>query len=530
MPEKSRIFFYSLLALFLSATVLHFQYFIGHDGVWYARMAQNLFAGKGIAVNPGEPYFDHPPFYPFLIGCANLLFKDLEFSGHWVSTMAFALTVIPFFYLARSIYPENSADWASLLYATNGFLLIHSNMVLAESVFIFFIVMQIYLVHLTFQNDGNSTRMGILIGLVAGLAYLIRPEGLIFYSAGLSAILLLDPKPFARRLHVILISLPVFLLCYLPYLAWIHQVTHKWQMSAAITEIFVKRQMDLSYPAGYLEAKKIYQGLTEDKTRLKLDELKENFSLRNYFRKDRFVMIRAGLSSIPWRFLEFNKYFYGGLGVFFAGAGWLSVPWDARRKRSEFMFLIFLSTVFPQFFGIFHPKRYLLYYPIFLIWVGEGVEIFRRWFRESFHQGERASRVAAFAMCLFLSLPSAVYIRHCLAEAPMPLEYKTLGIWMKQNLPHLEEERVASRHPSVIYYSGAEILHPPYLPYVEKFDNLLIYLKSQRTKYFVAGNDLEDPTFDAYRFLLDETQPPPRGTLRRHVVQGRIKLILYEVL
>ncbi len=50
LPEAILLTFYVLLALGLSAWVLQFQYFIGHDGVWYARMAENIWAGNAAAL------------------------------------------------------------------------------------------------------------------------------------------------------------------------------------------------------------------------------------------------------------------------------------------------------------------------------------------------------------------------------------------------------------------------------------------------------------------------------------------------
>ena len=102
--------FFPFLAAALALGILPFTYTIGFDGVWYARMAENIFAGKGMAINPGEVYLDHPPFYSVLIGLLNLLAQNTELSGHLVSILAFSFTTIPLFFLARSIYSERAAN------------------------------------------------------------------------------------------------------------------------------------------------------------------------------------------------------------------------------------------------------------------------------------------------------------------------------------------------------------------------------------------------------------------------------------
>lgn len=521
-------FLYCFLALALAGWLVQFDYFIGHDGVWYARIAENLMAGKGLAVNAGELYLDHPPFYPFLIGVANFFFKNTELSGHIVSIVAFSLTLIPLFFLTRKVYGALAAHWAALLFATNGFLLVHSHVVLAEPLFILLAMLLTYLVHRIMQGQSQPLPLAVLVGTAAGLAYLTRPEGLLFYLAAISAWFLSTLKTARSHAKAILLSLCCFLLFFLPHFLFVYQHTGKIELSGAVTEIFVKRQMSVAHPDQYLEAKKIFEGLTEDKTKMKLDELKEGFDLLHYLQKDDYALLRSGFSSLVPRLLSFSNYFFGGLGFFFVGASFLSVPWDTRRKKSEGLFLILLMTIIPQFFGIFHPKRYLLYYPFFLMWMGNGLEVGRRWAAESFNLSLRRSFLAVFGVLLFFALASASYLKRVVGDNA-PYEYKELGLWMKRSIPHIKEERVAARHPSVIFYSGAKILNPPYLPYVEKFEDLLIYLRHQRAKYFVIGEDLERPTLDSYRFLLNEGETLRREISRVHTIQGRKKVILFEV-
>ncbi len=522
---------YSLLAFGLSTWLLQFGYFIGHDGVWYVRIAKNIIAGKGISVNVGVPYVDHPPFYPLLIGIANLCFKDLELSGHLVSILAFSLTVIPLFFLTKAIYGGETPHWVSLLFATNGFLLIHSNLVLAESLFVLLVMIQIYLVHQVIQGErGGTARLGILMGILAGITYLTRPEGLLFYLAGILSISLLAPQSHIEKNKLAALSFVTFLIFLVPYLTFIYRNTHRIQLSGAITEIFVKRQLDVARPGQYLETAKIYEGLTSDKTRLKLDELKEKFNLIHYLVKDHFALLKSGFGSMIWRLLELSKYLFGGIGFLFVGASLLSVPWDQKRRKSELLLLIFLLTVVPQLFGIFHPKRFFLYLPFFLIWMGNGIEVLRNWARQSFHLSEKASLIVAFGACSIFILASAWYLEKDIKNDPTTFEYKEMGTWMKNNIPRIEEERVASQHPSVIFYSGAKILNPPYLPYVDRFEDFLTYMAYQQAKYFVVSESLELPALESYRFLLDETKPLPPGISRKHTVKAKKKTILYEIL
>lgn len=520
------VLLYTLAALALSALLLPFQYFIGHDGVWYARMAENIMAGRGVSVNPGEPYTGHPPFYPIMVGLANFIFRDVEFSGHLISLLAFSLTVVPLFLIARAVYPPRTAHWVSLLYVTNGFLLIHSNLVMAETLFISLAMFLLYGTLRIIEEDQRLTLHGALLGVLAAAAYLTRPEGLLFYAAGILSILLLSLKPPRSRAKVVLVSLIAFLVLISPYARFVYQNTKKPQMTSEVTRLFILRQLDVSHKDQWEEAKKIFWGISADKKRPRAEELEKEFSLIDCLTKDNFALLRSFLPSAMTRSLELNQYLFGGLGFFFIGASWFAVPWDKRRRRSEITFLLFLVTFLPQLVGYFLAKRYLLIFPILLIWMGNGIETFRNWVEQSFRLTQKQSTALALGVCLFFVFPSAWYLHRTLTNFPMTLESKEMGMWIRDNIPGVEKERVAARHPAVNFYSGAKFL---WLPYVDNLQDLKTYLPAQGARHLVVSSDLDSPFLEAYRPLLDETRPSLPGFIRRHVVTNGKKIILYEL-
>lgn len=517
---------YLFIGLALSAVLLPFQYFIGHDGVWYARMAENIFSGGGISVNAGEPYTGHPPFYPILMGLANFIFRDIEFSGHLVSLVAFALTVIPLFRITRAIYPPAAAHWVSLLYVTNGFLLIHSNLVMSESLLVLFMMLQLYFAHSIIQGKHRRVSTGAILGIVSGMAYLTRPEGLLFYLAGVVSILFLFPRQWAFKIRVVLLSLATFLVFALPYVGFIYKHTHRFQMTTEVPRLFILRQMGVSNPNQWLEVKKTFWGLSEDKTKLKGDELAEKFNLFHYLKKDHFVLLRSLPPSALNRFLNLSKYLFGGFGFFLIGASFFGAPWGGRRKQSEALFLLFLLTFLPQLIGFFLPKRYLLIFPILIIWMGNGVEVFRNWAKQSFGLSQKGSLGVALGACLLLALPSGWYLHRTLNLPPVFNESKELGLWIEKNIQQPRKKRVAAFLPAVNFYSGTKFV---WLPYVKNLEDLKIYLSHQGTRYVVVSEDFDQPFLDAYRSLLDVTHEPPKGFVRRHIAGSSRKMIFYEV-
>jgi len=480
----------------------------------------------------GEAYTYKPSLYPLLIGAVNLIFRTPEFSGYLISVIAFFLCVIPLFLLTQTVYSRMSAHWASFLYVTNGYLHLHGDRVMMESLFSFFILVLLAFLVRLIRNSRAAPVQGLAVGLLSGMATLTRSEGILFYGAGILGILTLSPSPLRARIRTAGISLAVFSLILLPYFHFMHRSISRFYLGGGPTEILIRRQLDVAHPGRYLEMKKFHQGLTPDKSQLRIHELDKNFHLWEWLTKDDFALLRSLPISFVMRLSDLNKYLFGGLGFFFIGASLFSTPWDSRRKRAELLFLLFLSTFLPQLLTEFIPKRFYFYFPIFLMGMGNGIEVFRNWGRESFRWSQKTSLALAWGVCFLLAAASIGYMHRTLSSTPPPLEYKEMGLWMKKNIPGIEEERAVSIHPALNFYSGARLLGPEtVLPYVEKLDDFLIYMAHKKARYFAVSDDSETPLLtESYRFLLDETQPLPARLRRLHtVVKENRKMVLYEI-
>lgn len=519
------IFFYMILAFSLSAALLPFNYFPTPDGVNYARVGQNFFAGRGLRSNLNEVYTLHPPFYSLLIGAADLFLRDLEFSGHFVSMLAFALTLLPLFLLARDIYSERAAHWASLLYLSHGFVLIYSNMMLSENLFTLLLIFELYLAHSLIRGGGQAMLRSAGMGMAGGLAYLTRPEGLLFSLAMGLAFLLLARETRAEKARGGILFLFAFLVFFLPYQHFVRQSTGEKNLSRLVPYSVIERSLGLSHSGDWLEVKKMYHGLNEEKTRLKIEELARDFDWLDYLRRDNFHLLRSAFFSLGVRALELNSYLFGGAGYFLLGACFFAFPWDPNRKRSELLLLLFLLPFASYLFTNFMVRRYLVIFPVLLIWVGQGLEVTRNWARGSFGLSHRASLALNLILCLALALPSAGYLRRSLTQADLPFAQKEMGLWLKENRPGIEKETVAAEHPYLHFFSGAQFLR---LPYVQNLEDLRRYLNHHGARYFAVGDDLDEPLKSAYRFLFDETRAPA-GFLPIHTVRGKRKVLVYQI-
>ena len=288
----------------------------------------------------------------------------------------------------------------------------------------------------------------------------------------------------------------------------------------------IKRQLDVAHPDNYLEVKKIYSELASDKKRFRMDELVDEFRLLDYFTKDDFALLRSLPATFMHRWLGLNRFFFGGLGLLFFGASFLGTPWNKKRLKAEALLFMFLLPFLTYLVTLFYSRRYLPIFPVFLLWMGNGVEVFRLWLLKTFSLNRKTSAAWVLVLLLFLGIPSVWYIRQGIRNVSFPTEDKTLGFWMKANIPNVTEEKVASQTHYASFYAGARIL---WLPYVEKFEDLYIFMAHQHAKYFIVSEDFDHPVLDAYQFLLDESKAPPKGILRRFSVKGKKKMILYEI-
>jgi len=270
----------------------------------------------------------------------------------------------------------------------------------------------------------------------------------------------------------------------------------------------------------------MYAGLSEDKTHLKMDDLKSEYDLFDYLSKNRFDLIRSAFPSIIFRTLELNKYLFSGIGFFLIGASCLAVPWNAQRKKNEILLFLFLLPFFCHLILEFNSRRYLPIFPLLLIWMGNGIEVFRQWVISSFDLSSKNSYRSVIILCLIFASLSGWYLYQGIHKNILPLECKTLGLWMKEHMPHIQNEKVASEHPYVSFYSGAKYLQ---LPYVERLEDLLIYMNHQKTRFFAVSSDFDTPLLDAYRSLLDKNQPLPPNIRKRKTINETNTIILFEI-
>jgi len=521
---------YALLAFLTSLFLLQFNSFINPDGAEYVRFGENIFSGAGLAINSTQAYVSHPPFYPFLIGLLTQITGNGEFSGHLISCLSFSLSLLPLFAIVEMSYSRRAAHWFALLFLTHGFLLVYANIIIAEPLLLFLTSLMLLTTQRLIQEGCERRYFNVcFLGVCGGLAYLTHPLGALFFGGALLSIVLLVPHTVIGRVSLAAFALGVFLIFAVPYALFVREITDQLQLSGVAVRAVLRRYLDMARALPYSELKKIYEGLSADKTELKLDEMARQFSLWEYVVKDQFAMLRFAFPTLFVRFAGLSSYMYAGVGFVLTGAALLGNPWSPRRTKIEAVRFLFLLPFLAFAFTVFEQRYYFPFIPILLLWAAQGLEVLCEWLQKSFRWTAVRAAAATVVFCVLMALPSVFYVARSIQLTQPPREHYDLGLWMKAHIPDIRSETIAAQVPYAAFYSGAGILR---LPYVENFSDLLVYLRHHKARYFVVGDDLDTPTLNSYRFLLTDGVNPamPPSIRLRHAVKERKNIFLYEVM
>lgn len=201
---------------------------IFNDGPLYLRVASLFRQG---AFHEALAHHYHP-LYPMATALSSTLTGDLETAGVWVSVLSGSAAVVAgYFFWCRS-FGRGPAWIAGVLLALHPYAVIFSSDVQSEG--LYFALFLSAVAALWRGIEEASIGRSAVAGALAGLAYLVRPEGigLVAVGAGFAALLL-----FRGRLRVTgfaRIAVPLALGAVVvagPYVVNLHALTGEWRLT-----------------------------------------------------------------------------------------------------------------------------------------------------------------------------------------------------------------------------------------------------------------------------------------------------------
>jgi hypothetical protein len=229
-----------LIAIFALAVLARVAYAIPYhvcfgDESCYLYLAQNLFGGNGYTYYNNVPELHFPPLFPIVLGLLNLAVRDWEVVSRVAYVVFGSLLLLPVYLLARRIHGVLVARIAALVTAllpafTSGVLFAET---LSEPLYLFCLACGIYQLYMAFAD--GSVRSHLLSGVAFSLAYLTRPEAMLYFFLALGSLpiyRLIERRRSLRESAVRLGALAAgFFVVAFPYLIFVHQESGMWTLS-----------------------------------------------------------------------------------------------------------------------------------------------------------------------------------------------------------------------------------------------------------------------------------------------------------
>jgi 4-amino-4-deoxy-L-arabinose transferase-like glycosyltransferase len=515
--------------------VIWFNGTIDPEGAEYARIAENLAAGKGYygIATPGKELM-LPPLFPFLIAATSLLTHQAELAGRLVSMLMGTTLALTVFLLSRHLYGLPAASIAALLAAVHPYLISMSATVYCESTYLTLILTAVYVSFRALQ--GRKTGAFLLAGVLYGLSYLTRPEAAIYPFVAVALTLVyvsLTDRHDLGRVALRSICMPAtFLVLAAPYVLWLHEETGQWRLEG---------KSPLNYTTGLrmlgaLDQSEVKYGVDNDLTERGV-WIKSNLSTiqDHRFKASEVVFyLRARLKQIANYLVGFtSQKSFGSPPLFLlAMYGLFRRPWHRELAVYQLFLLIILGFTSSALFFIFYlaDRFLLLFVPVLTVWASKGILELARWAASTigllcgripkFPQLQVVLALTIAAAIPVISVPGA-YDIHVSNRKTVPL--RIAGEWLNTYAPG---PKTVMDIPTVLAFHAVATFVP--FPYSDS--DVAIRYMDKRNVNFIVLSDYDDLSSRPYlKKWMEKGIPNSRAKLIYNANdEGRGRILIYK--
>src|SRR5262245_39871827 len=373
-----------LASLLISAFLFWNTYCISPDGVDYVDAAKSLYAGDLKAALSSV----YPPGYPALIALFHSFVRDWEWAGQLVSVLAGVFLLFPLYGLLNKIYGKPAAVVGCLLAAVNPFLARYAVHVRTESLFFFLAVFSLYIFHGGMER--RKTADFFFGGVVAGFAFLVRPEALGFVIIVPGVVLFLwwvkKCWSFMWAAQASAALLVGFALFAIPYVVYLSAETGEW--GAVSRKAGITLRVGLS-DAGLLDADIAREFPTG-----------KSMSVPEFIKKHPWVYVKKVLSDMVSSvgvYFEALHYPYVPFLLLGLIAAFRERPWE----RKDFFLLVYLIFFMLGFAAIYVNRRYSVQLvAVSMGWTALGILWSWNWLKTKLSEGAARTAVALLGLAL----------------------------------------------------------------------------------------------------------------------------------
>ena len=488
-----------ILALTVRLYLLWQYYCISSDGVRYIEAARSFFDGR---IAGGLSYY--PPAYPLLIASIYPLVGDWELSGQIWSLLSGVLLLIPLYGLFRMIYGEKVALIACFLAAITPYMARYSVHVRTETPFLLLSTIALLLFY---QGIERSLLSRFFYGgLVAGLAYLVRPEAIGFLvvvpvTLGIRSWVQKDRGSLwcSKASFLLLLGFSLFAF---PYIFYLSRETGQWVISQQLGPTLKVGLRE----SGLLESEELKNISKRQALNLIQFAIHYPFLYTKKVLLDLIPSVGVYLEAIHYSYVPF---FLLGLFHFFRDRFW------GRKDFILFNFFIFYLVGFAL---IYVNRRYAVQLvPVSLGWAAEGV--LWCWIYSRRLASPRAFRAAVTVL-------TVVFLAGTLPKTLKPISrdkahLREAGRYLK-DLRVSGELNLLVSDGRIAFYAGARRIS---LSDLGERD-LLRYLRSGKADYLVTGARLWEERYPSIA-----KNPELHGLIleREFRSTGKSRLIVFKV-
>jgi len=543
-PHRTLIFIAVAAALLRLLWITYNGSVIENEGAEYARIADNLRAGRGYVGMLGGRQTLFPPLYPFLIAAVSALGLTSEWAGRLISFAAGIALLWPIFGVARMLSDTRAGILAAILVAVHGLTIALAGAAYSESLYLFATYCALYF-SLRLLEQPTCT-LGAAAGASFGLAYLTRPEAIIgplVLAACVLAGALARREPTAPAVRATLVTAPAvraLLVAVLvsvsiaaPYVAWlsINSGYLRWEGKSLTNAIIAQRMIE---GESYLQASR---GLTAAAEPRGVYMFPDQFSFRSTAAQSTGALVAGMVSGLLARGVGvardlLRQWTLGAYPLFLLAAiGWISSAARLRRPTAILFITLMLAASLGALLTMQHRwERHL--YPFALLCLplaAIGLSTSARVLREVGRRLQLTAgalgiaeygAIATVLSLLALKTVAAIIPDGEFAQArAAPL--KEVGLWLREQRANAT---VMDLSMVPAYYAAATV---EYLPWAEA-GVALKYIHSHPADYIVLRSQSQWQAPYMSTWLAGGIPDPCASPVKTFLEHGDGRIVVYS--
>lgn len=499
----------ALAALAVRLALARLPHVLQADEGAYVWLGRNLVTGQGFTFI-GIPEVHYTPLFPALCGLLYLISGSLEAASKALFVVLGAGLVVPVYLLARAVYGLRAARVAGLLVAALPALTSHVLYwgSMSEPLYLFLLFWGLWLVWRAWREGGTWLHAGA--ALLLSLAYLARPEGLIYVGAALAFLGLARVRELRRHAWSLAAYALVFVLVAAPYVLYLHAHTGEWMLTGKVWTAYAQDRALAG--KDWVTFDRMTWGLDSSGEVLYHSRERFNRSLGSYIVAEPRAFLRGLLDNTR----TLPQVLLGRQGVprpllVAVVLGLFAQAWTRRRARRE----VFLggAALVPvvTFSAVMFSVRFLQpVFPLAMIWAARGLVGLGEWLAETVRA--QGGRVGMWGARVLVALPAVAAALYLVAVQPavvrqgaaqMKFHYKAAGEWLATHTAG--DAVIMSRGAIAAIHAEREWSPLPHAAWSE----IVAYGRRRGATHLVV-NDQELRQFQPHlEALCDESQPPP---------------------